>query len=120
MKDWRDDAACRGMDTRLFFPERDGKAAKVAAAAKAVCAGCPVKAECLAYCLAMPGYDGRFGIWGGTGEKQRRGMVKPRPTSVRCGTVSGYSTHRHRGEATCEACKAAYRIYRAAERAGAA
>ncbi|MFE3072426.1 WhiB family transcriptional regulator [Streptomyces sp. NPDC059247] len=45
--------------------------------AKAVCTGCPVRAECLAYAL-----DGRIehGVWGGMTERERRALLKRRPT----------------------------------------
>jgi WhiB family redox-sensing transcriptional regulator len=62
-KSWRDLAACSGMDPALFYPERGEEVAT----AKAVCAVCPVQAECLAAGL----YE-KFGIWGGTSERERR------------------------------------------------
>ena len=47
---WQDEAACRGKEVVLFFgpdgerqPEREIRERK----AKAVCAACPVRAECL-------------------------------------------------------------------------
>lgn len=45
--------------------------------AKALCAGCPVRAECLAYAL-----DERVehGVWGGMTERERRALLKRRPT----------------------------------------
>ena len=45
-------------------------------AAKQVCVGCPVIAECLADSL-----DNRteFGVWGGMTERQRRALLKRRP-----------------------------------------
>ncbi len=49
---WWRAAACRGMDTELFFPARRDAAA--AARAKRVCAACPVRAACLAAELAAP------------------------------------------------------------------
>lgn len=58
--DWRSEAACRGMDAELFFPERGDPAET----AKAVCARCTVKEPCLAYGLALPS-SMRQGIWGG-------------------------------------------------------
>jgi WhiB family transcriptional regulator, redox-sensing transcriptional regulator len=39
---WQDKAACKGLDTNIFFPEVGETTAK----AKGVCAGCPVKAPC--------------------------------------------------------------------------
>jgi WhiB family redox-sensing transcriptional regulator len=68
---WQDRAACRGMDALLFFgpdaeprPEREIREAK----AKAVCALCPVQAQCLDYAL---GQSIRYGIWGGLDEEER-------------------------------------------------
>ncbi len=55
------EAACRGMDVNIFFTER-GDVAGVRRA-KAVCEGCPVQAECLAYALRQP--HSLQGIWGG-------------------------------------------------------
>ena len=56
---------CGQTDPELFFPEKGGSVR----AAKAVCAGCPVHAECLEYALA---HDERYGVWGGTSERERR------------------------------------------------
>ena len=41
-RDWIDAAACRGMPTDLFYPERGESIERP----MAVCASCPVKAEC--------------------------------------------------------------------------
>ena len=59
---------CAQTDPELFFPEKGGSTR----AAKAVCAGCPVRAECLEYALA---HDERFGVWGGTSERERRRLT---------------------------------------------
>lgn len=64
---WMDDGACAGADPDLFFPLRGDNDA--VAAAKAVCATCQVRVECLEYALEN---SERFGIWGGTAEKERR------------------------------------------------
>ena len=68
---WQDDAACRGEDLVLFFgpdgerqPERDIRERK----AKAICAQCPVRAECLDYALSRPE---KYGTWGGLNEDER-------------------------------------------------
>ncbi len=58
-------ANCRGIDPALFFPERGGSSAE----AKAVCAGCVVREQCLDY--ALENHE-RLGIWGGLSERQRR------------------------------------------------
>jgi WhiB family redox-sensing transcriptional regulator len=67
--DWQERAACRGADVALFFPERG----EDVTAAKAVCATCPVRAQCLAH-----GMNEKYGIWGGTSERERRNMRRAR------------------------------------------
>lgn len=75
---WRDRAACRDLDTELFFPiGTTGPALDQAEQAKAVCAGCPVRAECLAWALD----SGQDGIWGGLTEDQRRTLRRGRQRS---------------------------------------
>jgi WhiB family transcriptional regulator, redox-sensing transcriptional regulator len=68
-------AACRYEDPDLFFPvSAIGKSLQQAAEAKAVCAGCPVRAECLAFALRTKQVHG---IWGGMTEEERRQAAKP-------------------------------------------
>ncbi|MFO7701064.1 MAG: WhiB family transcriptional regulator, partial [Acidimicrobiia bacterium] len=43
------------------------------AIALAVCAACPVRVECLGHALAT---NERFGVWGGTTEKERRSLAR--------------------------------------------
>lgn len=64
-RSWTRLAACRGMDPAVFFPGRGAPTSE----AKAVCARCPVKAECLKAALEE---RERFGIWGGFSERERR------------------------------------------------
>lgn len=66
---WERDAACRGMDQSLFFPGPDDDPSE----ALAVCAGCPVRDECLEWALFA---RERFGIWGGTTEQERRRLIR--------------------------------------------
>lgn len=74
--DWRDRAACRDVDPELFFPVTEkGPGARQAEQAKAMCAGCPVRAECLRYALDN-GLD--HGIFGGTTETERRQLRRAR------------------------------------------
>lgn len=69
---WRPQAACRGMDPDLFFPQRGESTAE----AKAVCAECPVSDQCLDYALSLPPVQGTVtpGIWGATSKRQREAM----------------------------------------------
>jgi len=66
---WRERAACKGMDTSLFFPSRgDNRAVKKA---KQVCATCPVFDDCREYSLALSREFETMGIWAGMSQKGR-------------------------------------------------
>jgi WhiB family redox-sensing transcriptional regulator len=67
---WMASAACRGMDVNLFFPTR-GETAK-AKRARAICATCPVRAECYHYAGSFS--DVPAGVWGGESERSRQGF----------------------------------------------
>jgi WhiB family redox-sensing transcriptional regulator len=67
---WQDLAACRAADPELFFPVSEaGPALGQVARAKAVCATCSVRDECLDYALVT---RQPHGVWGGTSEEDRR------------------------------------------------
>ena len=68
---WHQHGACRGADPNLFFPAR-GESVKEA---KAVCARCPVRAECLEYALL---HRIEHGVWGGASERERRRILRRR------------------------------------------
>lgn len=63
---WHASAACRGTDPGLFYPD-DGVRADDLAAAKALCAACPVQIECY-----LDGINEQHGIWAGTTLQDRR------------------------------------------------
>ena len=63
--EWMRRANCLGCNPVRFFPT----VGEAAAEAKAVCAGCTVRVECFEYAAAN---NERFGVWGGTTEKERR------------------------------------------------
>lgn len=70
MTDWLHRALCRDYDPDLFFPiGTTGPALIQVEEAKAVCARCPVTAECLGWALET-GQD--HGVWGGLSEDERR------------------------------------------------
>ena len=73
--DWRDRAACLGMDGELFFPGKEDGSNTDNAAAKEVCEGCPVRHDCLEYALEA---REKYGIWGGTSERERRDLRRER------------------------------------------
>ena len=67
---WRELAACRDYDPELFFPiGKAGLGRAEVQQAKAVCAECPVREQCLEFALKT-GQD--FGVWGGCDEDERR------------------------------------------------
>ena len=104
--DWREQAECRDDPTpdRWFVPPGDRYGID---AAKAVCARCPVAAECLAEAMADPSI---VGVWGGTTETERakvRASTPRQPKDIRHGTPGGARTHRKRGEEPCGPCTAA-------------
>lgn len=72
VRNWRSDALCTQVDPDLFFPETDRGAAyeKQVADAKRVCAGCPVRQQCLDYALRSLG----DGIAGGTTPDERAAL----------------------------------------------
>lgn len=63
--DWAQRAACRGMDTAVFFPTRGVQS--VARWIRELCAGCPVLDDCRAYALRWPVQ----GIFAGMSEDER-------------------------------------------------
>lgn len=63
--DWMARAACRGSDTRVFFPNERTDTGP----ARAVCARCDVAESCLYDALAD---KTRVGVWGETSARQRR------------------------------------------------
>lgn len=82
--EWRDDAACRTMDPAIFYPVPvgNGAAVKIArrgvdpyAEARAICASCPVRDECLNFALAI---RDREGMYGGTDPEERRRILRRR------------------------------------------
>ena len=86
--EWTAGGLCAQVDPELFFLELGGSTRE----AKAVCAGCEVRAECLAHALA---HHERHGVWGGLSERERRRMRNGPPVRVpdrRAGTVRQLAT----------------------------
>ena len=89
--EWIQSGACRGLHAtpviddvgpvpHTFFPER-GEDERPA---KSICKTCPVKSQCLGYALDA---GEKFGIWGGTSERQRRTMRRNRRNGNEPATV---------------------------------
>jgi WhiB family redox-sensing transcriptional regulator len=70
---WLGAAACRKVDTGIFFPRGTPNFVQVAnELAKAVCATCPVRSQCLSFALST---DQEYGVWGGYDEKERHVLI---------------------------------------------
>jgi WhiB family transcriptional regulator, redox-sensing transcriptional regulator len=63
-------AACAGEDPDLFFPDASQASDNDTARAKAICARCPVRDECLKWAIDNQQIHG---IWGGLDESERSG-----------------------------------------------
>lgn len=71
---WLDEAACRGRDTRLWFPAR-GDSVTVAVA-RQICRRCPVRESCLTEALEVE-IDGlRYGVRGGLTAGERSSLAR--------------------------------------------
>jgi WhiB family transcriptional regulator, redox-sensing transcriptional regulator len=74
--EWQQDGSCRAADGLVFFPpahfehkpEREARESK----AKAICAGCPVRVQCLDWALAT---REPHGVWGGCSESERKQIL---------------------------------------------
>ncbi len=74
--DWQMKAACRGLDSAMFFhPEGERGSAKETRerAAKALCATCPVLEQCREHALRV---REPFGVWGGLTEGERASIYE--------------------------------------------
>ena len=74
--DWQQQGLCRVEDATVFFPpahfehkpEREARESK----AKAICARCPVRLQCLDWALAT---REPHGVWGGCSESERKQIL---------------------------------------------
>jgi WhiB family transcriptional regulator, redox-sensing transcriptional regulator len=87
---WHTDAACRQVDTTLFYSpegERGPRKERREVAAKQVCGRCPVVEVCAAYAIAT---REPYGTWGGLSEHDRREQLRgvdPRLAQLRYRTA---------------------------------
>jgi WhiB family redox-sensing transcriptional regulator len=79
--DWYDDAACRDAETDVFFPKSDADTE----AAKAICAACPVREECLEFAIETRPSDG---VWGGLTPIERHRLIRRRQKAARKGRTA--------------------------------
>ena len=79
-RNWRLLAACQSFDPELFFPVSSaGKSLEQVAEARAVCACCLVRRQCLAFALRT---RQAHGIWGGLTAQERDQRYPARPAAA--------------------------------------
>jgi len=75
--EWSDAAACRGIESLLFFSPDVMESKEVRSRrerqAKQLCADCSVREDCLSSALAQ---RESYGIWGGLTEVERRALLR--------------------------------------------
>lgn len=74
VRDWQQDAACLDVGFAGFTPEGDADAGETYRGARRICAGCPVRSDCLEFALAEEGSSAtsdRVGVFGGLGPRER-------------------------------------------------
>ena len=102
---WRDLRACADLPTAMFYPAT-GEHGR---AAKAVCAGCPVAADCLESAMAN---SEEFGIWGGKSERQRRAMRYEARNGAPLGADAAHGVYRYNTGCRCNICRLSRAAYR--------
>ena len=111
---WIDRSACAGTDPTVFLVPRNYKrigsvlykAEPAMTKARAICATCPVGAECEA--------DGAGDLWSVRNGKtpNERSVTPAASTPVECGTEGGAKRHRRQQERPCAACRKAENLAR--------
>lgn len=90
---WQARGACRDAEPDLFFPlSATSASAGQIEAAKALCARCPVRRECLDFALAT---RQPYGIWGGTTEQERARLRRGGDRAAYRMAASGIDRVRH-------------------------
>jgi len=83
---WRNEAACKDHDPKLWYPERRGDANHQRAVA--ICQQCPARDACLEHALD---HNESYGIWGGLTESQRRRVRTLRERGVTAVTAQAWA-----------------------------
>ncbi|MEZ5380859.1 MAG: WhiB family transcriptional regulator [Microthrixaceae bacterium] len=81
MQSWQRRASCAGLDSAIFYPPSDDEASR----AKAVCAECPVRIDCLEFAVTVREKDG---VWGGFTAIERQRLIRRRRRQRRAALAS--------------------------------
>ena len=79
---WHLAAACTSVDPEIFYPLDLAPDSAGVAAAKEICAVCPVRAECLADVMAAEDPARRWGVSGGTTPAERAALFAAQRTAL--------------------------------------
>jgi len=96
---WMKHGACRDAGTSVFFP--GSGEVNVAARAKQLCAGCPVRHECLDYALRTAQ---RYGIWGGLTYSERGPLRREYKNAEGCPDCGADISERAASAVYCRPC----------------
>lgn len=102
---WRARPACAGMDSRIFFPERENKEFSPTEAyerAREVCNVCPIKDQCLEVAIKN---GETSGMWGGKTPRERgvKGVLPPDAAGIPCGVCGNDFTPNRPSQRFCRA-----------------
>lgn len=81
MQNWQRNASCVGIDSSIFYPPTDEESGR----AKAVCAECPVRQDCLEFAITVREKEG---VWGGATAVERQRLVRRRRRQRRAALAS--------------------------------
>jgi WhiB family transcriptional regulator, redox-sensing transcriptional regulator len=76
---WRDNAACAGQPSYLFFDDEANKWKQ----AKELCATCPVLTQCRSWAMSYPAKD-LYGFWAGLTQRERRNIQNRQKEAPTC------------------------------------
>jgi WhiB family redox-sensing transcriptional regulator len=98
LRRWWEHAACKGMPLDLFiFEHGEPQINKKIKDAKAVCATCPVRTQCLDEALQYSTTRQEcIGVWGGLTWRERQKLVQQRELSTNTATPLVYRDGKYR------------------------
>lgn len=81
LREWRDDALCRGVEPGVFFPA-DARLPDAYDRARTMCEQCPVRYRCLTLALSWEAIDDKWGMFGGLTPRERSERRKIRARAI--------------------------------------
>ena len=75
---WQAHTACTPDDTDLFYPD-SAESPAAYAAAREICAACPVRTDCLEWAMEL---GDPHGMWGGLTGRERQRLAQQRGTTI--------------------------------------